>query len=263
MEKKQGYFTFLGTGGSMGVPLIGCDCNVCSSTNIANKRLRSSGLISIDDKQILIDCGPDFRQQMLQKQIKNIDGLIFTHAHYDHTAGLDEIRIFNARAKKPLPCLLSQATLDELNMRFPYIFALANSPTLTTKLKTQILENERGSCEFIDIPLSYMTYEQGGMSVNGYRFGNFAYLTDIRNYPETIFEDLEGVENLVISCLRIEASPLHFNVEDAVNFSFKSKTKKAWFTHIAHELEHDRINQSLPPQFQLARDGQVIEFKLP
>lgn len=261
---SKGKFLFLGTGGSMGIPVIGCECAVCRSSSSYNKRLRPSGLLSILEKNIIIDCGPDFRQQMLQYKIKHIDGLIFTHAHYDHTGGFDELRIINARAKKPVPCLLSEATAQELKMRFPYVFdADAPQATITTKASFQYLESTRGFVEFLGIPLHYMTYEQGGMLVNGFRFGNFAYISDIRHYPETIFEDLRGVKTLVVSCLRYQPSVLHFNVEEAIAFSNKVGANEVWFTHLAHELDHELTNSRLPPNYQLAYDGLEIDFELP
>lgn len=261
--KAKGKFLFLGTGGSMGIPVVGCDCAVCRSDSPYNKRLRPSGLLRVLDKSILVDCGPDFRRQMLDHKIKHLDGLIFTHAHYDHTGGFDEIRVLNARSKQPLPCLLSDATAEELKMRFPYVFnGPNNSASLTTKVDLQYLESTRGHSNFLQMPFSYMTYEQGGMKVNGFRFGNFAYISDIRHYPETIFEDLKGVETLVISCLRHQPSVLHFNVEEAIAFSAKVGADQAWFTHIAHELEHEHTNSMLPPNYQLAFDGLEIDFEI-
>lgn len=262
MKKVNGQFLFLGTGGSMGVPVVGCNCSVCQSNSPFNKRLRSSGLLSILHKEVLIDCGPDFRMQMLREGIKHLDGLILTHAHYDHTGGFDEIRIINARSKAPIPCLLSTATADDLKLRFPYVFDTRDSmATITTKISSHILEDYRGYTEFLGIPIHYMTYEQGGMLVNGFRIGNFAYISDISHYPQTIFEDLRGIEILIVSCLREEPSHLHFNVDDAVSFSRQLGVKQAWFTHIAHEIDHALVNAKLPPNFQLAYDGLKVPFE--
>jgi phosphoribosyl 1,2-cyclic phosphate phosphodiesterase len=264
MMKAKDKFLFLGTGGSMGIPVIGCECAVCRSDSPFNKRLRPSGLLKINDKAILIDCGPDFRAQMLQHNIKHLDGVIFTHAHYDHTGGFDELRIFNVRSKHVMPCLLSHATAEDLKMRFPYVFdESSHFASITTKAAMHYLPSDRGSMDFLGIPLSFMTYEQGGMSVNGFRFGNFAYISDIRHYPSTIFEDLQGVETLVISCLRYQPSVLHFNIEEAVAFSEKLQVKQAWFTHIAHELDHELTNSRLPPNYQLAYDGLEIDIEIP
>lgn len=261
--KTAGQFLFLGTGGSLGIPVVGCDCPVCKSNSTKNKRLRPAGLIKIKNKTILVDCGPDFRLQMLRENIKHIDGLIFTHGHYDHTGGFDEIRIFNARSKEPLPCLLSEVTAEDLRTRFPYVFDSRDPmATLTTKISPQLLTSTRGYVDFLGIPMHYMTYEQGGMLVNGYRLGNFAYISDIRHYPDTIFEDLEGIETLVVSCLREQPSHLHFNVDEAIAFSKKAGAKQAWFTHIAHELDHDITNAKLPPNYQLAYDGLTINFEI-
>nr|NGY95680.1 hypothetical protein [Neochlamydia sp. AcF84] len=262
--KMAGKFLFFGTGSSLGVPVIGCECAVCRSESPFNKRLRSSGLIKIHDKQIVIDCGPDFRTQMLHHHIKQIDGLILTHAHYDHTGGFDELRILNARSKQPIPCLLAEATAEELKMRFPYAFEQTSSPEkLTTRSVLHYLKSERGKVNFLGLPIHYVTYQQGGMLVNGFKVGNFAYISDIRHYPQTIFEDLQGVETLVVSCLRQQSSPLHFNVQEAIDFAYKVGADQAWFTHIAHELEHDLTNSKLPPNYQLAYDGLEIDFEIP
>lgn len=261
--KIKGRFLFLGTGGSMGIPVIGCECAICLSPSPYNQRLRPSALLKVMGKNILIDCGPDFRCQMLQHHIKHLDGLIFTHAHYDHTGGFDEIRIINARSKKPLPCLLSKATAEDLKMRFPYIFdTTAPMITITTRTDMQYLESTNGSMDFLGIPIQYMTYEQGGMLVNGFRFGNLAYISDIKHYPDTIFENLKGLETLVISCLRYEPSILHFNIDEAMAFAQKVGARQTLFTHIAHELDHELTNSKLPSNYQLAYDGLEIDFEL-
>lgn len=253
---------FLGTGGSMGVPLIGCKCAVCTSSSPKNKRLRPSALLTLEDKRnILIDAGQDYRTQALRYGIDDLDGVIFTHAHYDHTAGIDDLRVYYIRDKAPLPCLLSAATADDIQSRFSYLFKDKGSPKLIPKFAFQILEGERGSTEFLGLKVGYMTFEQAKMAVNGFRFGNLAYVSDIRHYPETIFDDLKGVENLVVSALRFEKSPLHLSIEEAVAFAQRVEAKQAWFTHLAHEVEHDAANRLLPPNIQIAYDGLVIDFE--
>lgn len=261
MRKIEAQLLFLGTGGSMGIPVIGCRCSICTSPSSFNKRLRPSVLLSIDDKKILIDAGQDFRTQALRYQINDLDGVIFTHAHYDHTAGIDDLRVYYMKDKEPLPCLLSQATADEILNRFSYIFCKKPSIKLMPKFVFQILEGERGVVEFLGLQVIYLTFEQTGMLVNGYRLGNFAYISDIRHYPETIFEDLQGIEHLVLSALRYEPSQMHFSIDEATDFAKRVGAKQTWLTHIAHEVDHETANSHLPTNIRLAYDGLTVEFE--
>lgn len=263
LTEITGQFTFLGTGGSMGIPVIGCKCKICHSDSPCNHRLRPSGLITINGKNILIDCGPDFREQALKYHLDHLDGLIITHAHHDHIAGVDELRVYFMHHKKSLPCLLSPATAGELLTRYSYIFQEhAEAQKLTTKISLQILPEEpHGTTIFENIPIQFISYEQAGMIVNGLRFGDFAYLTDIRNYSEEIFDHLIGVKTLVVSALRFEpASPFHFTVDEAVAFSQKIGATHTWLTHIAHDLDHEETNSYLPANVRMAYDGLEIHF---
>jgi len=258
MEKKR--FLFLGCGGSMGVPVIGCTCEVCRSSSPFNKRLRCSGVLQIQGKNILIDVGPDFRMQALTNSVSHIDGVIITHTHYDHTGGLDDLRIFYLIQQKELPCLLSECSFEDIQKRYHYLFR-PTTPymNLTARFDFQIFPSLRGKVEFVGIPMSFMTYTQGGMQVNGMRIDNFAYVSDIREYPETIFEDLEGVETLVLSALRWEPSHLHFTLDDAIEFANRVGAKNTWLTHLAHELDYEESNAYLPPGIRLAYDGLAID----
>lgn len=244
---------FLGTGASLGVPVVGCTCATCTSTDPKNRRLRTSLLVEVEGRRLLVDAGPDLRQQALQFWIEEIDGLILTHAHQDHTAGLDELRVYHFRRQGPVPCLLSQSTAQEVYTRFFYL--LGKDP----KLVFSELDSLRGAIDFVGVPLRYFTYQQQRMSVLGLRFGNFAYLTDIKEYPETIFEDLAGVEILVVSALRFTPSHMHFSVDDAIDFIHRVGPKKAYLTHIAHEIDHAEATDYLPPHIQVAYDGLLIE----
>lgn len=255
-------FLFLGTGGSMGVPVIGCSCAVCRSTSPHNKRLRPSGLLTIADQKFLIDCGPDFRQQALTHKIDTLDGVILTHAHHDHTASLDELRIYYLRHNKALPCLLSKDTEADIKRRFYYMFK-EDDPyaQMTTKLELHLLQGDRGKTLFQGVEISHFTYEQGGMQVNGFRIGSFAYVSDIRQFPETVYEDLKGVKILVLSALRHTPSHLHFNVDEAIEFSEKIGADHTWLTHIAHELDHEKTNAYLPTNIRLAYDGLQLNLE--
>lgn len=261
--KIPGHFLFLGTGASMGIPVVGCHCPVCTSDSPCNKRMRPSGLITIENKKILIDAGPDFRFQALQHHIDHIDGLLLTHAHHDHTAGLDELRVFYMRSKKPVPCLLSRETAKDIQTRFDYIFGeQSHMHKLTPRISLQILEKDRGMTHFLGIPIGYVSFEQAHMKVNGYRFGNFAYISDIRDYPETIFEDLKGVEILVLSALRFESSHFHLGIDEAIEFGNRVKAEHTWITHIAHELDHEATNAYLPSNVRMAYDGLELTFDI-
>lgn len=244
----------------MGIPVIGCHCNVCESTHPEDKRLRSAGLISFNSKHILIDCGPDFREQALRYGIDHLDGVVITHAHHDHTSSIDELRVFYMRSGQPIPCLASRETSEDLKKRFDYIFSNRKKNVLVPKVDLVELQEERGEVVFEGLRFKYFTYEQVKMKVNGFRTGNFAYVTDIHDYPESIFEDLQGVENLVLSALRFTPSHIHFTVDEAVDFAHKVGAKQTWLTHIAHELQHEHTNAYLPPDVRMGYDGLEIEI---
>ncbi|QVL57273.1 MAG: MBL fold metallo-hydrolase [Simkaniaceae bacterium] len=247
---------FLGSGGSMGIPVIGCKCAVCRSTSSYNKRLRPSVLITNGNKRYLIDIGPDYRMQALKYGIDTLDGLLLTHTHYDHIAGLDELRIYTFVQKKPVPCLLSRETLEELKIRYHYFLPPHETDDVhATKLKFQVLEGDEGKTNFEGLPMTYISYDQLGMKVNGFCFGSLAYVTDILDFKEEVFDYLKGIETLVISGRRWEKSKAHLSLEDAMKFSKKTGAKKTYFTHISHEIAHEETKKDLPEGFFLAYDG--------
>lgn len=256
----QGKLLFLGTGSSMGIPMIGCPCGVCHSQNILNQRLRPSVLIDVQNKRILIDIGPDFRIQALKYGINHLDGVILTHTHFDHIAGLDELRTFYILNRQSIPVLLSSDSFSDLKQRYPYLFRQKSWGTsLSAQLTFHLLENERGNINFLDHRIGYMTYEQGGMKVNGYRFGNLAYISDIKNYSESLLEDLYGVEILIISG---QHSPMHLSIEEGMQLSQKVNPQKTYFTHISHESDHEEVNRLLPSGYALAYDGLTLNFNI-
>lgn len=246
----------------MGIPVIGCKCPVCTSQDPHNKRLRPSALIKTADKKILIDCGPDYRQQALKFGIDKLDGVILTHAHNDHTAGLDELRVYYMHTHRSLPVLLSKETAADIRARFAYIFHQDRFYKLLPTFELHEFEGDLGELNFLGIPIAYTSYVQAQMTVHGFRIGNLAYVTDIRDYDEAIFQFLKGVDTLVLSALRLAPSPLHLTVEQAKEFALKSGVKNTWLTHLAHELDHDAINASLPRNVQLAYDGLEIQFQI-
>ncbi len=252
---------FLGTGSSTGVPVIGCRCSVCRSQNKKNVRLRPSALLTINNKKLLIDVGPDFRFQALKHNITELDALLISHVHFDHVAGLDDLRIYNLIQNRPMSCLLSEESLEELKHRFYYIFRpIGEVPSLSVHFNFHICGGHKGAVEFEKIKIDYVSYFQGNMKVTGFRIGNLAYITDISEYDSKIFESLKDLDVLVLSCLRDEVSPVHFNIEKAMNFAKKCGAKKSYFTHIAHELDHEWANKLLPDNMQLAYDGLELEF---
>lgn len=254
---------FLGTGGSAGIPIITCKCRVCLSESIFNKRLRPSVLLKFGEKTFLIDVGPDFRDQALRYGIDRLDGVLLTHTHYDHIGGIDELRVFYFKHKLRLPTLSSIETYDELRHRFHYLFKTKQADgTLQSQLNFQILEEDFGHIRFEGLPVSYMSYVQANMKVTGYRFGNLAYVSDIREYDQRVVDALEGVDTLILSALRYTKSEVHFSIDEAISFAREVGAKKTLLTHIAHDLDHDETNRDLPEDIRLAHDGLEIPFSI-
>lgn len=256
-------FLFLGTGGSPGIPVIGCPCAVCGSPSPLNKRLRPSALLQVKGKNYLIDSGPDFREQALRFNITSLDGVFLTHAHYDHIGGVDELRIFYLRYKTRLPVLASIDTYQELRTRFHYLFQTNEADgSLNSQFDLQILEDDFGTTSFAGLKVQYVSYYQAKMRVTGYRIGSLAYISDIRDYDERIIADLQGTETLILSALRYTPSPAHFSLDEAIAFSEQVGAKRTFLTHISHDLEHDKTNRELPPSVRLAHDGLEISVFL-
>jgi phosphoribosyl 1,2-cyclic phosphate phosphodiesterase len=245
--------TFLGTGTSQGIPIIGSNHPVCLSDNKKDKRLRVSILIEWNDYAYVIDCGPDFRYQMLRANCSKIDGIIFTHEHADHVAGLDDIRPFCFR-QGPLPVFAHERVIKAFHERFAYIFETVNrypgAPSVTTfEIKNEAFE--LGGLSVIPINLYH-----DKLQVFGYRFNNFAYLTDIKTIKAEEIEKLKNLDVLVVSALRIEPHQAHFNLDEALSFIDVIKPKKAYLTHISHRLGfHDDVQQKLPENVYLAYDN--------
>lgn len=256
----SGLFVFLGTGASAGVPVIGCECDVCTSSSPYNRRLRPSGWIQVGGKSLLIDAGPDFRQQALTHGIKRIDGLLLTHTHFDHIAGIDDLRIYSSRQSGPIPCLLSQESFDEFQVRYHYLFKKGRNTTV--QFSYQIIDERPGLVSFEGIRVGCFDYVQGDMKVVGYRIGDFAYVTDIREYSDTVFASLKGVKHLVLSALREEPSHLHLSLEEAVAFARRVGAESTRLTHLSHFLDHEEIKRKLPPDVQPGYDGLTIEFEV-
>jgi len=252
------HVTFLGTGTSIGVPIISCDCEVCESKNPKDKRLRTSVLLSYRKKNVVIDCGPDFRMQMLNAGVKDLESILLTHEHRDHIAGLDDVRAFNYILKKPIHLYLSERVLKNVKIEFPYIFEPGDyqgGPKL--KLHNLIDEqiNVAGMCIH---PLPVMHRE---MPVFGFRIGDFSYITDANFIPEETIEKIKGSKILILNALRKRKHPSHFCLSEALEMIEKIKPEKAYLTHLGHYIGlHDEINRSLPSNVELAYDGLRIEL---
>lgn len=259
----QGKLLFLGTGGSAGVPVITCKCPVCTSPSPFNRRYRPSALVTYGKKKFVLDVGPDFRDQALHYGIDRLDGVILTHTHYDHVGGIDELRVFYFRQKMRLPTLASIETYEELRHRFHYLFQTKQSDgTLQSQLNFEVLEDDFGKTKFLGIPIKYVSYYQANMKVTGYQIGDLAYISDIREYDGRVVEALQGVDTLVLSALRYDPSEVHFSIDEAIEFSEKIGARRTFFTHIAHDLEHDETNLKLPKNIRLAHDGLELLFNL-
>lgn len=248
--------TFLGTGTSQGIPIIGSEHPVCLSNNPKDKRLRVSVLVEWDTFTYVIDCGPDFRQQMLRSNCKRIDGILFTHEHADHTMGLDDIRPFFFR-QGDIKLYAHKRVFNALERRFDYIFETKNKYPGAPNVVKQKVENELFSLGNLKvIPIDGLHHN---LQVFGYRFKDFAYLTDMKTVPNKEIEKLKNLEVLVVNALREESHQSHFNLEEALEFIAIVKPKKAYLTHISHLLGfHDEVQQKLPENVFLAYDNLQI-----
>ncbi len=249
--------TFLGTGTSQGIPMIANNHPVCLSENIKDKRLRSSVMVSWNDTNYIIDCGPDFRQQILRENVQSINGILFTHEHSDHTAGLDDIRPFSYQIGE-VPIYVDQRTLKSLEQRFEYIFTTENRYPGAPRVAVNIVDDTAFYLDGVEVtPIEVL---HGRLPVTCYRFGNFAYLTDVKTISEAEKEKLKGVKVLVVNALRQESHPTHFNLKDAIEFVKEINPKRAYFSHISHKLGfHDEVEKTLPKNVFLAYDGLKIE----
>lgn len=250
--------TFLGTGTSQGVPIIACPCNVCGSTDSRDKRLRTSILIETNNKTFVIDTGPDFRQQMLRENVKQMDAIIFTHEHKDHTAGFDDIRAFNFINKKKMEVYASDRVQEAIKREYPYVFDGTKYPGIP-EVNLHLLENKKIIIEGVEIlPIEVMHYK---LPVFGFRIGDFSYITDANYISDVEKEKLKNSKVLVLNALRREAHISHFTLEEAIELVKELKPEKAYFTHISHQLGlHSAVLKELPSTIEIAYDGLKINL---
>lgn len=282
---KQAKLTFLGTGTSQGVPMIGCGCDVCRSNDPRDKRLRASALVDYDGIRILVDAGPDFRQQMLRENVTHLDAILLTHNHKDHTGGLDDVRAFNYLEKRATEIYCEKYVEESLRLEYGYAFAEKKYPgapewhvhnidekpfQISTGGEEEVLlwtsgkgytrtrvssQEESRNTEII--PIRGMHYK---LPVLGYRFGNIAYCTDMNLIPEEEFEKLQGLDHFVINCVKNGKHISHFSIEEAVQTALKVGAKHSWLTHLSHQLPcHAQLEKELPSGIHPAYDGLKLE----
>ncbi|HNU12918.1 MAG TPA: MBL fold metallo-hydrolase [Chitinophagaceae bacterium] len=251
--------TFLGTGTSSGVPMIGCDCEVCTSADKKDNRLRSSILVQSATTTLVVDTGPDFRYQMLRQKVKHLDAVIFTHPHKDHLAGLDDVRAYNFFTKKHINVYADSLTEEAVRRDFYYAFTDTKYPGIP-ELNLNTISTEPF---FVgDIPVIPISVWHMKMPVLGFRFGKFTYITDANRIEETEREKIRGSEVLVLNALRKQKHISHFTLEEAIEVVQELKIPTGYFTHMSHQIGlHAAIEAELPENIHLAYDGLVLDFK--
>jgi len=253
--------TVLGSGTSVGVPTIGCHCKVCTSTDPRDNRLRPSIVIRYRGHSVLIDTTPDFRQQALRIGLERLDAVLFTHSHADHVMGLDDIRPFNFRQPGSIPIFGSEETLDSIRRSFPYIFDETPSESSIPRIDARVLDGtpfDLFGIQFTPIPLWH-----GRGKIYGFRFHTAAYLTDHSDIPPESLNLLHGLDVLFLDALRHKPHPTHSTVERSLGWVRQLEPARAWFTHISHDLPHERTEGQLPEHVRLAYDGLEIKVDLP
>lgn len=250
--------TFLGTGTSQGVPVVACSCAVCSSLDFRDKRLRVSVLIEHKDLNLVIDAGPDFRQQMLRAQVEKLDAILLTHEHKDHTAGLDDIRAYNFKQGRPLPIFGRPRVLAQVKQEFSYAFDDNKYPGIP-QMDLQVIDNELFSIYGLDIlPVEVMHHK---LPVFGFRINDFAYITDANYIAEAEKNKLRELDVLVLNALQQGPHISHFTLAEAINICEELKPQRAYFTHISHKMgKHAEVSQTLPEYIKLAYDDLKIKM---
>jgi len=245
--------TFLGTGTSQGVPVIACECNICLSHDEHDKRLRTSLLIEKDGKNLVIDAGPDFRQQMLREHVTKLDSIILTHEHKDHIAGMDDVRAFNYKSQDAIDIYSEERVQKAIRKEYSYVFSEFQYPGIPKMRLNNIPEHNFNVKGVNLIPIRVFHYR---LPVYGFRIGNFAYITDANYIPEESKEKLYGVKYFVINALRKEKHISHFSLREAIDLIREISPKKAYITHISHQMGlHEDVTHELPPGIALAWDG--------
>ena len=247
--------TVLGSGTSVGVPTIGCHCAVCTSTDPRDNRLRPSILVTYEGRNVLIDTTPDFRTQALRAGIGRLDAVVYTHAHADHIMGLDDVRPFNFRQKGQIPIFAAPETMAALQRSFPYVFDGLRKESNVPQVDARLIDGpfDLFGLEFEPVPVVH-----GRQTILGFRFGVSAYLTDHSDIPDSSMERLRGLDVLFLDALRYKPHPTHSTVDQSSKTVARLEPRRAFLTHICHDLGHERAESLLPPNIRLAYDGLEI-----
>ncbi len=254
--------TLLGSGTSTGVPVSGCQCLVCRSSNPRNKRLRTSAALQREDgTTLLIDASSDFRQQALRADLRRVDAVLFTHSHADHILGIDDLRAFNFIQKKAIPCYATKETLRDIRHIFSYVFN--PDPKYLgggiPKLDLHEIDGE-SPFEVEGVLVQPLPVLHGPLPVTGYRFGDLAYLTDVKEIPPATLARVQGVKYLLLDGLRHEAHKTHLTISEAVEVAKMIGAQHTWLIHMTHTVDHEMTEAALPPSIRLGYDGLTIEF---
>ncbi len=253
--------TVLGSGTSVGVPTIGCRCQVCTSEDPRDKRLRPSILVRYGGRCVVIDTTPDFRQQALRFGVERIDAILYTHAHADHILGLDDVRPFNFHQNGPIPVYANQETLEALHRCFPYVFDQRKSQSSRPRIHTHVIDDE--PFELFGLPVQPVRLRHGEGICLGFRFAQAAYLTDHSHIPGESRQKLHGLDVLFLDALRHKPHPTHSTVNESLRIVEELKPRLAIFTHICHDLGHEQTERTLPPHVRLGYDGMEIHLGTP
>ena len=251
--------TVLGSGTSMGVPTLACHCAVCESADPRDKRTRPSVLLAYNGRNVVIDTTPDFRFQAMREKLDRLDAVLYTHGHADHILGLDDIRPYNLKQRALVPLYSSLETQATLRKQFAYIFD--DAPTVSS-LPGVEMHTIDGPFELFGLRLIPIPAHHGPTSVLGFRFGNAAYLTDFSSVPESSKDLLRGLDDFILDALRYTPHPMHSNVDQSLALVNELKPKRAWFTHICHDLGHEQANAKLPKEVRLSYDGLKFEVQV-
>ncbi len=245
----------------MGVPVIGCDCAVCTSPDPHNRRTRTAALLTTDRTTLLIDAGPDMRAQVLAAGVKRLDAVLLTHGHADHIGGIDDLRPFTSYSRRDtitnaLPIYGDAATIARVRHQFDYAFDAAPSLSTRPALATHVLD---GPFQINEVAITPFAVNHGPHPITGYRFGRLAYLTDGKTLPPATMAQLRGLDLLVMNALRYTDHPLHFTLDEALAVVAELQPRRTLFVHMTHDFDHAAVNAQLPPGVALAYDGQVVE----
>jgi phosphoribosyl 1,2-cyclic phosphate phosphodiesterase len=251
--------TVLGSGTSMGVPTIGCDCAVCHSSDSHDRRTRPSVLLEYNDKVVLIDTTPDFREQAIREHIRKIDAVLYTHTHADHILGIDDLRPLSFHRPEKIPLYAQPEAAEVLRGMFSYIFDAEYKYGGLTQVE---LKTINGTVELFGARFEPIKVIHGDTEIIGYRFGSAAYLTDFSEIPEESFAQLSDLDILFLDALRHKPHPTHSTVDNSLRIVERVKPKRAFFTHICHDLPHEATNAALPPHVRLSHDGMKLDFEI-